>query len=156
MPERDTPSKQPVRSRSGLDLDDPALRTAGHWVAVRHVTAWRPPTDVYQIDDQLVVEVEIAGMREGDFNVVLQSKKLIISGVRKRTTPPEASFHQLELAFGEFRTEVSLPWQVERTGVSATYRDGFLRIVLPHVSPRTVRIVNLDESAADHDSGEDN
>lgn len=154
MPERDTSPKQPARSPSGLDPDDPAQAAAGRWVVVRHVTVWRPPTDVYELDDQLIVEVEIAGMREGDFNVVLQSRKLIISGIRKRTTPPEASYHQLELAFGDFRTEVSLPWQVERNDASAIYRDGFLRIVLPHAAPRSVRIVNLDESQADDESGE--
>lgn len=132
------------RSQSDLDLDEAARGTVRRWVVVRHVTVWHPPTDVYELDDQLIVAVEIAGMREGDFNITLHSEKLVISGVRKRTTPSEASYHQLEIAFGEFRTEVALPWPVEREAVTATYRDGFLKIVLPHAAARSVRIVNLD------------
>src|SRR5690606_26977758 len=93
----------------------------------------------------LVVTVEIAGMREGDFNITLHSDKLLISGIRKRATPTDASYHQLEIAFGEFRTEVNLPWPVERDKVTATYRDGYLKIVLPHAAARSVQIVTLDE-----------
>ena len=69
----------------------------------------------------------------------------IISGIRKRATPTDASYHQLEIAFGEFRTEVNLPWPVERDKVTATYRDGYLKIVLPHAAARSVQIVTLDE-----------
>lgn len=147
MPETHFSDPSSGRSQSDLDLDEAARGTVRRWVVVRHVTVWHPPTDVYELDNQLIVAVEIAGMREGDFSISLHSKKLIISGVRKRTTPPEASYHQLEIAFGEFRTEVNLPWPVERDAVTATYRDGFLKIVLPHAAARSVHIVNLDDPA---------
>lgn len=145
MPETHFSDLPPTRSQSDLDLDEAARGTVRRWVVVRHVTVWHPPTDVYEIDDKLIVAVEIAGMREGDFNISLHSKKLLISGTRKRTTPSEASYHQLEIAFGEFRTEVNLPWPVERDEVTATYRDGFLKIVLPHAAARSVHIVSLDD-----------
>ena len=29
---------------------------------------WRPPTDVYETDDSVVVVVEIAGLGEGDYD----------------------------------------------------------------------------------------
>ena len=134
------------RSQSDLDLDEAARGTVRRWVVVRHVTVWHPPTDVYELDDQLIVAVESGGRRGGGFYnpPTLHSEKLVISGVRKRTTPSEASYHQLEIAFGEFRTEVALPWPVEREAVTATYRDGFLKIVLPHAAARSVHIVNLD------------
>jgi len=145
MSKREVPPEQSTSSRTDLDVVDEVRGTTRRWVVVRHVTIWHPPTDVYEHEDQLHVVVEIAGMREGDFNVILQSHKLIISGTRKRTTPSDASYHQLEIAFGEFRTEVSLPWPIDRNAVTATYRDGFLRVTLPHAAPRSVRIVNLDE-----------
>ncbi len=114
------------------------------WVIVRHATVWQPPTDVYEQDRRLIVLVEIAGMREGDFNVTLQGQQLIISGVRQRMTREDSAFHQLEIPFGEFRTEVSLPWPVARDDVSAQYRDGFLRVELPHAPAQKIQIVNLE------------
>lgn len=145
MPERHTSEPRSTRPQSDLDVDEAARGIVRRWVVVRHVTVWHPPTDVYELGDQLVVTVEIAGMREGDFNITLHSDKLLISGIRKRATPTDASYHQLEIAFGEFRTEVNLPWPVERDKVTATYRDGYLKIVLPHAAARSVQIVTLDE-----------
>ena len=121
------------------------------WVIVRHTTAWHPPTDVYEIDDRLVVAVEIAGMRDGDFNVTLQGQRLTISGSRRRMTGPDCAYYQLEISFGDFRTEVDLPWPVSREDVSATYRDGFLRVELPHATAQQVQIVSVDVEETGHE-----
>lgn len=132
---------QPLNSPKG-DTESGTLR---RWVIVRHATIWHPPTDVYESNERLIVVVEMAGMRDSDFNVVLQAQRLIISGVRQRFTPADSAYHQLEIPFGEFRTEVSLPWPVARDDVSASYRDGFLRIELPHAPAQRIQIVNVDE-----------
>ena len=109
-----------------------------------------PPTDVFELEDRLVVMVEIGGMRDGEFNVVLQDRKLTISGIRKRTMREQVAFHQMEVRYGEFRTEVILPWPVNREGVSATYREGFLRVELPHARNQQIHIVDVDvEQEAD-------
>jgi HSP20 family protein len=127
------------------------------WVIVRHATIWHPPTDVYESNDRLIVVVEMAGMRDNDFHVVLQGPHLMISGVRQRSIPPDSAYHQLEIPFGEFRTEVSLPWPVARDAVSASYHDGFLRIELPHAPAQRIQIVNVeDEETAEIPSEPDN
>jgi HSP20 family protein len=88
--------------------------------------------------------VEIAGMRDGEFNVVLQDRRLMISGVRRRISNDRMAFHQMEVRYGEFRTEVALPWPVSRESVSALYRDGFLRVELPHARNQQITIVDVD------------
>ena len=127
-----------------MDSEAASGRTFRRWVIVRHTTVWRPPTDVFEWNERLVVVVEIAGMRDTDFNVSLLGQSLIISGVRQRMTPPDCAYHQLEIPFGEFRTEVSLPWPVLRDEVTASYRDGFLRVELPHAPAQKIQIVNVD------------
>lgn len=124
------------------------------WVIVRHTTVWHPPTDVFELDERLVVMVEIAGMRDSDFNVSLLGQSLIISGVRQRMTPSDCAYHQLEIPFGEFRTEVSLPWPVSRDEVTANYRDGFLRVELPHAPAQKIQIVNVDVDESAPESSE--
>lgn len=114
------------------------------WVIVHHTSVWRPPTDVYEHDGRLIVMIEVAGMRDSDFKVTLQGQRLVISGVRQRITGTDCAYHQMEILFGEFRTEVSLPWAVIRDEVSAVYRDGLLRIELTRAPAQQVHVVNVD------------
>lgn len=133
------------------DSSDADEASRKRWVIVRHTTIWHPPTDVYERNERLIVMVEIAGMREGDFAIVLDAQRLVISGTRQRVAGPDCAFHQLEIPFGEFRTEVSLPWSVTRDDVVATYRDGFLRVELPHVSAHNIQVVDVTHSNENND-----
>ena len=113
------------------------------WVLVRHAAAWRPPTDVYAAQGRLVVVVEIAGMRDQDFHIVLQGQRLLISGARPHETLADCAYHQMEILHGEFRTEVELPWPVAQDQVTAVYQDGFLRVELPHAPQHKVPITHV-------------
>lgn len=124
---------------------DTAAATLRRWVIVRHATIWRPPTDVYELAGRLIVVVEIAGMRDSDFTVILQGQQVVISGVRQRLTHQDCAYHQLEIPYGEFRTEVSLPWPVMRDEVTATYRDGFLRVELPHAPAHKIVVTDVSD-----------
>ncbi len=117
---------------------------AGQWGIWRSSNTWRPPTDVYETDDAVVVQVEIAGMRDADFNVTVHDQLLIVSG--SRTDPnPKVAYHQFELRYGEFRTEVFLHWAIEQAEIAATYQDGFLTVTLPKARVRRVRVTETGE-----------
>ena len=93
---------------------------------------WRPPTDVYETAAGLVVRMELAGMREGDIDVVLDERTLLVSGYRPENRPHERiSYYQMGVNYGHFRLEIFLPWPVDEDGVTANYEDGFLEIHLP-------------------------
>lgn len=134
------------KSKSDVGVEASASGALRRWVIMRHTPTWQPPTDVYEYENRLIVMVEIAGMRDNEFNVTLHSQRLIISGVRQRMAAADAecAYHQLEIPFGEFRTEVSLPWPVVRTEVSAIYQDGLLRVELVRATTQKVQIVNVD------------
>ncbi len=133
-----------------VSLDTSQDQTTRRWVIIHQSNVWRPPTDVFELEDRLVVMVEIGGMRDGEFNVVLQDRRLMISGVRRRVVHEHIAYHQMEVRYGEFRTDVLLPWPVSREGVSATYREGFLRVELPHARNQQIHIVDVDlEQEAD-------
>lgn len=92
---------------------------------------FKPPTDVIELPDRLLVMVEIAGMRAHQIGVSMANRDLIISGVRERPALNSAGYHQMEVGYGEFRVELTLPYAVDRETVTATYRDGFLHVELP-------------------------
>lgn len=101
--------------------------------------AWRPPTDVYETEDAIVVRVEAAGMREADFSVVLDGRLLSIRGARSDAAERRA-YYQMEIPFGEFASEVELPAAVDTQAIEAVYKNGFLRVTLPKARPHKIGI----------------
>ena len=124
---------------------------SGQWinqmVVLRRTKTWQPATDAYETPDQFIVVVELAGMRAGDFTVNLLDRRLVISGRRSRLADEDLiAYHQLEVPYGTFRTEVALPWSVDRAQVTATYEDGFLRITLPRrKQSHHIRVVDVQD-----------
>ena len=100
------------RAQAEMDRLYHDMIVPGRWVVVRHTNAWRPPTDVYETDEAVVVRAEVAGMKEADFSVSLTDRILVITGVRHDPSP-KVVYHQMEVRYGEFRTEVYLHWAVE-------------------------------------------
>jgi HSP20 family protein len=102
---------------------------------------WRPPTDVYETGSEIVVRVEIAGMNERELNVELVGRTLIVSGHRvDHTGRAKLAYQRMEILYGEFRTEVHLPWAANASAVDATYDNGLLTVVLPKASTLHVPI----------------
>lgn len=126
------------------------------WLPLRYVRTWRPPTDVYETDDSVVVQVEIAGMEEGDavftskFTISLSGRNLTITGVRRdplsEAQGSTLSYQQMEIRYGEFETEAYLPWAIVEEGIEATYEDGFLRVVLPKAKAQKLPVVETRET----------
>jgi HSP20 family molecular chaperone IbpA len=113
------------------------------WVGSRQHKIWRPPTDVYETDTCIVVKVEIAGMNEEDFVLELESRRLLISGVR-RDPAAKVGYQQMEILYGHFETDVHVPGAIDEDGIEATYKGGFLSVAIPKAKPRQVPIVGTE------------
>ena len=106
---------------------------------LRNETIWRPPTDVYETGDSAIVMVEIAGLSEENYEISLTGRVLVVSGER-RDPAEKLAYHQMEIRYGRFRTEVHLPWALEGAEQAASYEDGFLRIKLQKAQTRRVPV----------------
>ncbi len=104
-----------------------------------HEAVWRPPTDIYETDDCVVVLVEIAGLSSGDYEVLLNGRTLVISGER-RDPAEKLVYQQMEIRHGKFRAQAHLPWALESSGYEASYENGFLKVVLPKARTRRVPV----------------
>jgi HSP20 family protein len=102
-------------------------------------TIWRPPTDVYETDNNVVVVIEIAGLAPNDYEILLRGRTLLVAGDRHDPAEKKA-YQQMEIRHGKFRTEVHLPWALEPSGQEATYENGFLKIILPKATVRRVPV----------------
>ncbi len=93
-------------------------------------SVWDPPTDVYETGEAYIVRMEIAGMREENFDVVVQNDTLYITGFRPNY-PARHAYLQMEIRSGKFAAVIALPGPVDVDTASAEYQDGFLVVTLP-------------------------
>lgn len=118
---------------SGVPSDQPADWRPGpahDWYVVRQRRVWRPPTDVYETEDNIVVKVELAGMQVTEFDISFADRRLTIAGVRP---DPEGKriYQNMEIRYGAFRTEVLVGWALDQAAITANYDGGFLYVMLP-------------------------
>lgn len=104
-----------------------------------HANIWTPPTDVYETDEGFVIRVELAGMREEDFEVAIEGNILMISGNRPALNE-RCAYHQMEIRSGKFEIAVDVPGPIAVEMVTAEYQDGFLTINLPKLSARRIEV----------------
>jgi HSP20 family protein len=106
-------------------------------------SGWSPALDLYQNNDNVVVRVELPGMRKEDIEISLQDGMLTISGERKSETAEGDKAERTERYVGKFRRSISLPTQVDASKVTATYRDGILTVTLPkaeEAKPKQIQV----------------
>lgn len=99
--------------------------------------AWEPRVDLIEEEHRFLVKVEIAGVRGEDIQLHYMSDRhaLMIRGRREEEDPTDGSrtgIHQLEILYGEFQREVQLPdVSIDASNMRATYRNGFLLVMIP-------------------------
>lgn len=105
------------------------------WGIASNRQAFRPPFDVFEIDQSIVIRVEIAGMREEDFRISLDGDVLRIDGSRG-DTGGKLAYQRMEINYGEFRLAVRLPHLVSQNEIEASYDRGFLSVYVPRQPQR--------------------
>src|SRR5687768_4575310 len=106
---------------------------------------WAPSVDVLQKDRDLVVRVEMPGVKPEDVHVAVHNRVLTISGERKVDEEEErAGYYVRELRHGSFRRSMILPEGVDEEKIHARYQDGILEVALEGAAaarePRRVQV----------------
>ena len=107
--------------------------------------AWAPPTDVYETEDAVVVQLEIPGVDEEALEISVFERSLVISGQRvDPRVQSKTAYHRMEIQYGDFETEVYLPAALAQDEVQATYHDGFLTIRFPKAQAHQIAVSTED------------
>jgi HSP20 family protein len=107
------------------------------------LNGWSPALDLYQDHDNMIVVVELPGMRKEDIEISLHDGTLTISGERKAETGNGEKAERTERYIGKFRRSLTLPTRVDSNKVTATYRDGILTVTLSkaeEAKPRQIKV----------------
>jgi HSP20 family protein len=92
----------------------------------------------------MVIKVELAGMRREDLELVVEGKRLRISGHRlDGCRPSSCTFLVMEISYGSFETVLEVPDGYDLNTAKAAYQNGFLRIDVPRVKPHPAKSVSI-------------
>ncbi|HSB09697.1 MAG TPA: Hsp20/alpha crystallin family protein [Blastocatellia bacterium] len=108
------------------------LINSGLSLRLSKTPTWAPPAEVYETPRDYVVDVEVAGLAEGDFTVQVINNTLIVRGARRfRRANEEAKYHASERAYGAFERLFPMPAYVQPDKLKTKLSDGILEIVIP-------------------------
>ena len=94
--------------------------------------AWNPSVDIYENKDQIVLEAELPGMKQEDFELTVENSVITLRGERRFEKFDDAdNYHRVERSYGAFTRSFTLPQTVSAEGAIAEYQNGVLRVTLP-------------------------
>jgi HSP20 family protein len=97
--------------------------------------AWQPAVDLYRCSEGWVLKFELAGVKEEDIEVRLDSRGISIVGRRLDRMPYDVREpHLIEIAYSRFERFVALPEPCENVQYKMSFQDGMLYVYLLHGS----------------------
>ncbi|MCA1591126.1 MAG: Hsp20/alpha crystallin family protein [Acidobacteria bacterium] len=114
-----------------------ALQEAADLVAPQVPGAWLPPADLCESDSEVVVCVELPGMRAEQIELTLTGAQLRVSGKKKKSATHGVISHLCsERSYGQFTRVIPLRWPIRVSDASAELKDGVLTVRLPKLKDR--------------------
>jgi HSP20 family protein len=105
------------------------------------------PVDVYETDDELVVNARVPGMNPDEVEVTIHGDTVTIRGELHSAATDEESknwkWHTHELWHGPLGRTITLPTLVDVDKVEAHFENGLLALRLPkaeEVKPRVIKV----------------
>ncbi len=110
-------------------MEEPYFKQLGYKTA-SETEVWRPQTEIWETDKNISVSLDLPGINAEDLDVQLEGDQLIVKGER-RFSEENANYHRKEKFYGRFYRAFEIPFQVDRDNISASYKSGVLKILIP-------------------------
>ena len=108
---------------------------------------WRPPVDIYETGEGIVLKIELPGVKKDDVSVEIKDNVLTIKGERLLDPAIEdENYYRKERSFGKFNRSFSLQQLIKPDLIKASFKDGVLTVEVPRPEeekPKHVT-VNID------------
>lgn len=100
------------------------------------ITIEGPKMDIYEEGNNLIVEMDVAGIDPSKLEVSIKDNILRVEGgEQKKVEEKKKDYYRKEIARGYIKKIASLPIPVDETKAQAICEDGILKVVIPKVKP---------------------
>jgi HSP20 family protein len=103
----------------------------GLWPAAEQ-GVFKPRLDLGATEDAYSISVEVPGVEAKDVHVDIANDILTIRGEKKQEKEEkDRHYYRLERSYGNFQRILSLPEDADRDNVTASFKNGILRVKIP-------------------------
>jgi HSP20 family protein len=108
------------------------------------LSQWDPAVDIFDKGNELLLQLEVPGMKKEDIQIRLENNVLTVQGERKRESEiKHEHYFRAERSYGAFSRSFTLPGTVNVDKIQAQYMDGVLTVTVPkakEAQPRQIEV----------------
>jgi len=109
-----------------------------------------PTADVYETEKEIVVRLELAGVKNKDIFVSIRDNLLLIRGFRREEEPRSAgaggerrSYHKMEINVGPFKRNIHLSCEVNPGQMKMSYKLGVLEVRMQKAKAKRPKAIEI-------------
>lgn len=109
----------------------------------REGTYFQPPVDIYENGETITVVADLPGCDPDDIDINLENNRLTLVGTRDTPQEQWDSVYE-EYPQGHFMREFRLGKTIDRSGISANFRNGVLKVTLPKTTESRTKKIEVE------------
>lgn len=112
---------------------------------LRDGNGFMPAIDVYEDNDNVIVETQLAGIDPNKVDVSIENDILSIKGEsEKKSEIDEKNYYRKEIRRGSFFRSVQLPVHVQADAARAIAESGILKIMIPKAKEAKANKIKIE------------
>jgi len=126
-----------------MELEKQEVTTTEDTERTRDTRCFIPRSDIYELDDQIVIVADVPGVDEKSIEITLDKNVLTIDAQVEPVIPQGYSLSLAEYEVGDFQRSFRLSNEIDRAKIQAKVKDGVLRLYLPKAKEALARKISV-------------
>ena len=126
-----------------MELEKQEVTTTEDTERTRDSRCFTPRSDIYELDDQIVIVADVPGVDEKSLDVTLEKNILTINALVDPIVPQGYSLSLAEYEVGDYSRSFRLSDEIDRELIQASIKDGVLRLYLPKAKEALMRKISV-------------
>ena len=107
------------------------------------------PVDLYETDDEVVVQASLPGVKPGEVQVSVTGNTLTVRAETEAAHEEQnPSYYRKERRYGAFQRSLTLPVRVDADKANATFENGVLDLRLPKAPEARSKTIEVKPKGA--------
>ena len=112
----------------------------------RECRCFAPRTDIYEVEDEIILALDMPGINENAFEITLEKNILNVKGYAQIEDADEYTLTLAEYETGDYERSFRVSDAIAKDKIEAVYKDGVLRLTLPKAEQAKARKIAVKVS----------